>query len=91
MAVASAMATTIGWAQARRDGEVMKAALAAPGFFVLAVGLVLFKGYRQERLERGEDVSKLAGFALLTPRWKAVLAAALVAVAVNYVFLQGWL
>ncbi|MBL8977717.1 MAG: hypothetical protein JNM53_04865, partial [Gemmatimonadetes bacterium] len=48
------------------------------------------KGYRQERLERGEDISQLQGLVLLTPRWKGVLAVALAAMAVNYALLNGW-
>jgi hypothetical protein len=52
---------------------------------------VLFKSYRQERLERGEDLAGLQGMDLLTPRWKGVLGAALVAMVVNYALLTGWI
>ena len=77
MAIASAWMTNQAWIQARRDGAFsMLAALAGPAFVVIGLGLVLFKGYRQERLERGEDITQLQGMDLLTPRWKAVLGVA---------------
>jgi len=92
MALAAGWVTNLSWVQARRDGEFsMGAALIGPAFCVLGLGLVLFKGYRQERLERGEDISQLQGMALLTPRWKGVLAVALAAMAVNYALLNGLL
>ena len=91
MALAAAWMTNLSWVQARRDGQFsMAAALIGPAFCVIGLGLVLFKGYRQERLERGEDISQLQGVALLTPRWKGVLAVALAAMAVNYALLNGW-
>lgn len=48
-----------------------------PAFAVLGLGLLLFPGYRTERLARGEDLSNLSGLRLLTPRWWIVLVAAL--------------
>lgn len=91
MAAVSAWLTNLSWVQLRRDGQFsLAAALIGPAFCVIGLGLVLFKGYRQERLERGEDISQLQGMALLTPRWKAVLAVALAAMAVNYALLNGW-
>lgn len=92
MALAAGWMTNLSWVQLRRDGQFsMAAALFGPAFCVLGLGLVLFKGYRQERLERGEDISQLQGMALLTPRWKGVLAVALAAMAVNYALLTGWI
>ncbi len=92
MALAAGWMTSLSWIQARRDGEFsMAAALLGPAFCVIGLGLVLFKGYRQERLERGEDLAGLQGLDLLTPRWKGVLGAALVAMAVNYALLTGWI
>ncbi len=90
MAAASGWMTNLAWVQARRDGEFsMLAGLAGPAFVVIGLGLVLFKGYRQERLERGEDISQLQGMDLLTPRWKGVLGVALGAAALNYALLTG--
>jgi len=92
MAVASAWMTNQAWVQAREEGQFSTlAGLAGPAFVVLGIGLVLFKGYRQERLERGEDISQLQGMDLLTPRWKAVLGVALAAMALNYALLTGLL
>jgi ABC-type Fe3+-siderophore transport system permease subunit len=60
-----------------------KAALLFPAFAVIGLGLLLFPGYREERLARGEDLAKLAGIRLITPRWWAILAAALLAGGLN--------
>ena len=92
MALTAGWMTNLGWVQARRDGEFsMAAALLGPAFVVIGLGLVLFKGYRQERLERGEDISQLEGMDLLTPRWKGVLGVALAAMLANFALLKGWL
>lgn len=89
---ASAWMTSLAWTQARREGQFSLAgALLGPAFAMIGLGLVLFKGYRQERLERGEDISQLQGMDLLTPRWKGVLAAAGLAAAANLALLKGWL
>jgi hypothetical protein len=47
----------------------------AAGFVALGIGLILFGGYREERLRRGESLEGLEGLRLLTPRWWGVLAA----------------
>lgn len=83
--------TRLAWIQAARDGSFSSAGgFGGPAFAVLGLGLVLFKGYRQERLERGEDISGLEGLALLTPRWTAVLGAALLAGLGSFGHLSGW-
>jgi len=83
--------TRLAWVQAARDGSFSSlGGFGGPAFAALGLGLALFKGYRQERLERGEDISKLQGFSLLTPRWKAVLAVALFAGLANFGLLSGW-
>jgi len=52
-------------------------------------------GYREERLARGEDISVLRGWQLLTPRWRWVLAVALAAGIADggllHATLRGWL
>jgi len=66
-----------------------KAALIFPAFLVIGVALLAIPGYREERIARGEDVSGLQGMQLITPRWWAVLAAALAASVANWILL-GW-
>jgi hypothetical protein len=51
---------------------------------VAGLALVLFPGYKEERLARGEDISALSGTQLLTPRWWVVLVIALLAGLANY-------
>lgn len=65
-------------------------AFGGPAFAVLGLGLVLFQGYRQERLQRGEDIFRLEGAALITPRWWGVLGLALLAGLGHFGWLSGW-
>ena len=67
-----------------------KAAMIFPAFCILGLGLILFPGYREERVLRGEDISLLKGMALLTMRWRVILFIALAAGGVNYLMLL-WL
>lgn len=91
IAAGGAFVTTISWRQALIDGQFsLFGSLAGPAFAVLGIGLILFPGYRQERLNRGEDISHLDGMALLTPRWRAVLAGMGVAAVINVGLLKGW-
>lgn len=64
------------WRVARTGEPFLAVGCAGPAFVVLGASLVLFPGYRSERLARGEDLSERAGAALLTPRWRAVVAVA---------------
>jgi hypothetical protein len=50
----------------------------------MGLGLVLFPGYKEERLGRGEDISKLSGVDLITPRWWAVFVVGLAAGITNF-------
>ncbi len=91
IAAGGAFLTDLGWRQAASSGQFsLYGALAGPAFAVLGIGLVLFPGYREERLRRGEDISQLAGMALLTPRWHALLAAMGIAAVINVGLLKGW-
>jgi hypothetical protein len=65
-----------------------KAVLIFPAFLVIGVALLLIPGYREERIARGEDVSRLEGMQLITPRWWAVLALAIAASLANAYFIQ---
>ncbi|HYH78784.1 MAG TPA: hypothetical protein VEX86_03285 [Longimicrobium sp.] len=65
-----------------------KAALIFPAFLVIGVALLAIPGYREERVARGEDVSRLEGMGLITPRWWAVLALAMGAASANWFLLS---
>ena len=56
-----------------------------PACAAMGAALLAFPGYRSERAARGEDVDALQGLALLTPRWRVVLAVALALGALNHV------
>jgi len=83
----------LAYTGARQTGSFsLYAALLGPAFAVIGVALFLFPGYREERLARGESLEGLTGAALLTPRWRVVLALALVAGGGFAVALRnGWL
>lgn len=89
IAVLGAGGTFWAWHTALGEGRFsLKAALLGPAFLVLGVGLIVFPGYREERLARGEDLTGREGLALLTPRWWFILAAALLAAAGNGLLLS---
>jgi hypothetical protein len=92
LAVAVVMAT-IAWRQAHTQPKFSFAgAFVGPAFAVVGIGLLLWPGYREERIARGEDVSRLEGAALITPRWWAILGVGLVAGAAYTLGLRnGWL
>lgn len=80
--------TAWGWYTLLTAGSFWPNASAIfPAFTVLGLALILFPGYQEERLARGEDVSGLSGTQLLTPRWWAVLAVALAAGAGNFAWM----
>lgn len=58
--------------------------LSAPMFAVVGIGLILFGSYREERIERGEDISKLSGLKLLTFRWWIILIIAIICGITNF-------
>lgn len=67
-----------------------KASMLFPAVFILGLGLIIFPGYREERLARGEDISRLQGWRLITTRWWTILVVALVAGGTNLILLE-WL
>ena len=80
--------TAWGWYTAMtQDYYYPMASVIFPTFCVIGLGLILFPGYKEERLARGEDISALAGVQLVTPRWWAVLIVATAAGAANYALL----
>ena len=81
--------TVWNWQRALTEGAFsLKAAMLFPAFAVLGLGLLLFPGYRTERLARGEDISSLSGLALLTARWRFILVLALAAGGVNFTLMK---
>ena len=77
------------WRVAMETGSFLLFAVALPGFAVLGLALLAIPGYREERAARGEDTAALNGFALITPRWWIVLAAALAAGIANAFLLSA--
>lgn len=77
------------WQTALTEGhDYLHASLFFPAVCVMGLGMLLFPGYKEERLARGEDISGLSGSQLLTPRWWAVLVIALFAGVVNLILLR---
>jgi ABC-type Fe3+-siderophore transport system permease subunit len=66
-----------------------KASMIFPAFFVLGLGMILFPGYKEERIARGEDISQMRGWKLITPRWWAIIVLALVAASANCILLSS--
>jgi ABC-type Fe3+-siderophore transport system permease subunit len=66
-----------------------RASLFFPAVLILGIALVLFPGYKEERLARGEDISSLRGWKLITARWWAILAVALAAAGANMALLAS--
>ena len=91
IATLSAILTIWNWHLALSEGHFyLKAALIGPAFTIIGLGLILFPGYRTERIERGEDITQLTGIALLTPRWWGILAISMGSGLVNLGTLKGW-
>jgi hypothetical protein len=90
-ALLGAGGTGWGWYTAVYGGYFYrKTSMLFPAFLVLGLALMIFPGYREERIARGEDISQLHGRQLITPRWWAILVIALVAGGVNYLLLLYW-
>lgn len=64
------------------------ASFAFPGFAVVGAATACFQGYKEERLARGENLTRLQGWKLLTPRWKAVFIVAIALGFTNYLILR---
>jgi hypothetical protein len=88
IAVTGAVGTWWVWYTALSEGTLYdKASMVFPAFGVVGLGLTLFSGYREERLARGEDISRMQGWQLLTPRWWAIVIGAVLVGLGNYVLL----
>ena len=90
MALLGAGFTAWSWYTALNGGYFYpKASMLFPAFFVLGLGIIVFPGYKEERMARGEDISRLQGWRLITPRWWGILITALAAGGVNYLLLSS--
>jgi Ni/Fe-hydrogenase subunit HybB-like protein len=91
IATLSASLTIWNWQLAIYEGHFyFHAALIGPTFTMIGLGLLLFPSYRIERIERGEDLEQLNGFALLTPRWWGIISISLGSGLINLGALKGW-
>jgi len=91
IAVLGGLVSWLAHSLAQREGLLIKAGLLGPAFFIIGLGLILFPGYREERMTRGEDISKLRGYALITPRWWAILMLGLVLSGLDWIaMVSGW-
>jgi hypothetical protein len=90
IATIGAMLTSWNWHLAISAGHFyVKAAMIGPAVTIIGLALVLFPGYKTERIERGEDISQLTGIQLLTPRWWGILAISLGSGFINLAVLKS--
>jgi hypothetical protein len=88
IALLGALGTADVWYNAVHDGLFFeKASFLFPVFFVVGIAGLFFQGYKEERLARGEDISELRGWKLLTTRWRVVFVLSLVLGFGNYLIL----
>lgn len=59
-----------------------------PAFFFVGLGMIFFKNYKTERVERGEDISEIEGWKLITARWWAMLVLGLLAGVADFALLS---
>jgi ABC-type Fe3+-siderophore transport system permease subunit len=78
------------WRTALNEGYYyLRTSIIFPAFCVIGAGLILFPGYKEERIARGEDISGMNGLGLITARWWAILVVALVVGIGNYFLLSS--
>ena len=78
------------WRAALNEGYYYpKVGMLFPAFCVVGLGVILFPGYKEERIARGEDISGMNGRELITARWWAILVVALVMGFGNYFLLSS--
>ena len=76
------------WYTAFTKGYVLVyASMIFPAFFFVGLGTIFFKNYKTERVERGEDISEMEGWKLITARWRAILILGVLAGAANFALL----
>lgn len=65
-----------------------KAAFFGASMMILGLALIVIPGYRTERKNRGENIENLSGIQLLTPKWWAILIAALIFGLANWIYAE---
>jgi predicted histidine transporter YuiF (NhaC family) len=65
-----------------------KAAFFGGLMMIVGLALILIPNYRAERKNRGENIDNLSGMQLLTPKWWAILAAALAFGIANWIYAE---
>jgi drug/metabolite transporter (DMT)-like permease len=89
MALIGAGFTAWSWYTALYRGYFYpKAGMLFPAVCVVGLGVIVFPDYKEERTARGEDISRLQGWKLITPRWWAIIIIGLVAGGANYILLS---
>ena len=63
-----------------------KAMFIGATMMIVGLGLIIFGGYRTERINRGEDISSLSGLSLFTPRWWVIFVIAIAFGAANWIY-----
>ena len=79
------------WHTALHRGDYPRKAsiISSPVFLIMGLALIVLPGYKEERIARGEDISRLSGFELITPRWWGVLVLGILAGLVNWALLAS--
>jgi hypothetical protein len=91
IAVMGTLLTVGHWHSVLSKGRFsQKLAILGPVLAIIGLALIIFPGYRSERLARGEDLEQLSGAALITARWWGVLAIAVGCGLINLAALKGW-
>jgi len=90
IALTSSGVTAWTWRTALNEGYYYpKASMLFPAFCVVGLGLILFPGYKEERIARGEKISEMSGWKLITARWWAILVVSLLVGIGNYFLLSS--
>lgn len=65
-----------------------KAMMIGAAMMFAGLGLIIFGGYRTERISKGEDISRLSGLKLLTPKWWCILIVSLLFAFANWIYVE---
>jgi hypothetical protein len=89
VAVLCVVATSWNWEMAASKGSFfLKASFLFPFMGIIAIGLVFFPNYTEERIARGEDPSTMGKWEVVTPLWWSIYILGFAAGCVNYYLLS---